>query len=505
MAQAYHAAYNHAPMSRAWEGTIAGLRRRMMLAGALRSLERWLIGAVPLFALWLYLLRTPTLGALARHYLPFVEVLALVVLAGTMLAGALVARRSDAYCAKWIDLESQLADRLASAVEWSGFGERDPFQARCIEQLELELRAKKVALKLPRTQPRRWPLAVALSLALAGAALITGRHPPVPVERDAKKTAKLPEALAPDANKAAEALERTAKTADDVALEKLTGDLSSVLRQLQEGSLDRERSLERLQAIEREAARLAGSVPVPSSRAGGAVGALSRAMAGGDAAALGTALGDVAAALEAGSLDAEQLASLVPALDGLRQLANRSPAGARLASSLAAAAEKAESGDLSGAGRELAQAKQELPKLSGALAAWSGARRTAQAAAALEPVIAESAASAGGPEAASDSIARTQLQMAGASGAGASSAEEHPAQPRPNGSPTAPLQLSGAWNGELMRQFFESSPNGVSAEAKKLLVEHEQVVEDRFRRDDVPAEYRDAVRTYFAALHQRGH
>jgi hypothetical protein len=164
-----------------------------------------------------------------------------------------------------------------------------------------------------------------------------------------------------------------------------------------------------------------------------------------------------------------------------------------------------ESGDLPGAARELSQAKQEVPRIAGALAAWSGAKRTAQAAAALEPVVADSAQAAGGPEAPNDSIARAQLRLAGGSGAGASAAEEHPSSPPPNGAPTAPLQLTGAWNGELMRQFFDSSSTGISAEAKKLLVDHEQVVEDRFRRDDVPAEYRDAVRTYFAALHQRGH
>ena len=41
-------------------------------------------------------------------------------------------------------------------------------------------------------------------------------------------------------------------------------------------------------------------------------------------------------------------------------------------------------------------------------------------------------------------------------------------------------------------------------EAKRLLVDHDRVVEERFRRDEVPQEYEEAVRAYFAALHKKG-
>ena len=44
---------------------------------------------------------------------------------------------------------------------------------------------------------------------------------------------------------------------------------------------------------------------------------------------------------------------------------------------------------------------------------------------------------------------------------------------------------------------------GASDEVKRML-EHDRVIEERFQRDEVPQEYEEAVRAYFAALHQKG-
>ena len=90
-------------------------------------------------------------------------------------------------------------------------------------------------------------------------------------------------------------------------------------------------------------------------------------------------------------------------------------------------------------------------------------------------------------------------------GAGVQGVTEHDPQPL---SATAvkgeELQVQGTWNGKVIRQLFESASSGqLTEQAKQLLIEHQRVVEDRFRRDDVPEEYHSYIRTYFTALNQK--
>jgi hypothetical protein len=221
-------------------------------------------------------------------------------------------------------------------------------------------------------------------------------------------------------------------------------------------------------------------------------------------ASVGAALDRVEAALREGRVDGAEQARLTAALERMRRIAAGAPAGGALASALAAAAEKLDGGDLQGAARAVTDARGALAPLGKPLARWAVAQRTEKAAAALEQVLGAAGAPAADPSTGNEALTHAQLQLSGSNGAGASAADDHPTQPPPRETPTAPLQLSGSWNGAVMRELFDSASPGLDDAAKKVLVDHEQVVEDRFRRDDVPAEYRDAVRSYFAALHQRG-
>jgi hypothetical protein len=89
--------------------------------------------------------------------------------------------------------------------------------------------------------------------------------------------------------------------------------------------------------------------------------------------------------------------------------------------------------------------------------------------------------------------------------AGAQAVSEHGSTKLGSNEPSSSdLRIQGIWNGKAVRQLFESSSSATANdEARRLFVEHERVVEDRFRHDDVPGEYQEAVRAYFAALRQR--
>src|SRR5262249_45006996 len=94
----------------------------------------------------------------ARFLAPAAVIVVAVVLLTVATIGYLRGRKGTPYFAKWIDLASDLEDRLASAVEWAQLPNPDRFQHRCIEQLTLQLKAQHWKIVLPVTRPRRFTL-----------------------------------------------------------------------------------------------------------------------------------------------------------------------------------------------------------------------------------------------------------------------------------------------------------------------------------------------------------
>src|SRR5207248_734350 len=117
------------------------------------------------------------------------------------ILGAVFARRSALYLAKWIDKTSGLEDRLSSAVQWEGLATRDPFQDRCIDQLRLELGAGHWRLILPRTRPPRILVTLGACLAMAGVIGFYLWQPATALDREARQRVSLPKAVTASAKR----------------------------------------------------------------------------------------------------------------------------------------------------------------------------------------------------------------------------------------------------------------------------------------------------------------
>src|SRR4051794_1374564 len=103
-------------MSQPWERSIGALRRRAIAAGSFVTLGKIALPLAPVAALYLF---ATTRSPWARFLLPWFAGATALALVGAIVLGALWSRRSDVYLAKWIDMQSGLDDRLASAVAWS--------------------------------------------------------------------------------------------------------------------------------------------------------------------------------------------------------------------------------------------------------------------------------------------------------------------------------------------------------------------------------------------------
>ncbi len=499
-------------MSQVWDPSISALRRRVLAAGALDTLGKVALPA-SLFAL-LYLGLT-TVSPWARFFAPWVGGLLALSLVGATVAGLLRARHSDLYLAKWIDKESGLDDRLASAVEWSRLELLDSFQRRCIEQLSLQLGARRWALVLPRTMPERWPITFAALLVIACTPLVFLRRPHPPVERDAHSIAVLLHPVAKSAAQSAIALGAEAKASQDAELEKISTDLGQLLQNIDQGKSTREdsfRQLDRLRAQISHGRPAAGALArmTPSSERG-PVGALSRALAGGDRAGTQAALGALSSALGKAELSSQQLDELRANLQALSELAKGTPgAGAELSGKIDAALEHVAAGDQAAAGQQLSEVQKGVHALDKALASVAAMRKAEgtieRVTRALEGA-GETAEPSGLRAAGGDGTQTAPPELTDQGGGAGLSGQK---DGRVGGGPAAPsagpeLAVRGTWNGKVMRQFFDSSSSAAgSEEVKKLLVEHERVVTNRLDRDEIPLEYQEAVRAYFAALHQKG-
>jgi hypothetical protein len=493
-------------MSAAWSSAIGRLRRRAAGSGALRGLGRVVRpGALVAVAYLLLGEVTPW----ARYFAPLVGVVFGFVCLVALLLGAVAARRSDLYFAKWIDMTSGLEDRLASAVEWSALKERGPFQERCIELLGLELGAHRLPpIVLPRTRPPRLLFTFAAALVVAGVAVLEGRKPPAVLEHDARQKVELPQAVTQAADKEMAQLATQAHALADPELERAVTDLGGLLKEVSAGRIDRQEALAQLEKQrERIAAHRPSRGALDDASASGPLGGLSRALARGDTAGAGEAAHALARALGDGDLSDEEAAAVAQAISSLADLAQaKSPA---LSGELRKVSAAIAQGDVAAAGRALDGAAGKLDELKPELAAESTVRRADQMAALLERATRDpddAASTLAQPNPSGNRIGAAPPGERGSSDRGAQAAAQHEkgAQP-PESQGKNDLNIAGNWSGKVWRQLYESAPSAsASDELKTVFAEHRRVVEDRFRHDEVPEEYAEAVRIYFEQLNQRG-
>jgi hypothetical protein len=421
-------------------------------------------------------------------------------------------RRGDAFYAKWLDLANGLDDRLTSAWEWSGLDKADDFQRRCVEQLAEELASGRRRLTLPGNRPRRLALTLVAMGTLAAAVGFHLRRPPPTIEADARRRAELPRAVSKAAGDEAAAVSAAADQAGDPEVRQISAELSGLLNDLEHGDIDRQTALARADALRQRAAALQGSLANLSGARGaaspGAVGALSQALTAGDLAGVKAAMDQLAGQMQSGKLDDNQLSDLAPAIEALSRLSKGDPSS----ESLRRAAKLIASGDQPGAARHLQSATKDFPseKARQNLLTASAAGRAERAARSLQAAVGQTLLP-GSNDARADNApggtgaapgATGAYERLGSSGAGSQVASSHETAPFVPETTGHDVQVHGVWKGEVMQRLFNAPQLADSdVEAKRLLVDHERVIEDRFRRDEIPREYQDAVRAYFSSLH----
>lgn len=449
----------------------------------------------------------------SRYFAPHLAVAAGLAIFGAAIVGWWKSRRGEAYYAKWLDLTNGLDDRLTSAWEWSGLKTADDFQRRCVEQLAEELTSGRRKLTLPGNRPRRLALTFG-AVALLGAAVgFHLRRPPPIIEQDARRRAELPKAVSKAAGDDAAAVRAAADQAADPEVRKLSEELSGLLNDLEHGEIDRQTALARADALRQRAAALQGSLANLSGARGAAspdaVGALSRALNAGEVADVKKAMDELAGQLQGGKLDDNQLSELAPTIEALSRLSKGDPSS----ESLRRAAKLMASGDQAGAAKHLQSATKDFPseKARQSLLTAAAAGRAERAASSLQAAVGQtllpgSGSDGRGNNAQGDPGATAGVNGAferlGSSGAGAQAVAQHEAAPFAPQTTGPDVRVHGVWKGDVMQRLFNAPQSAESdVEAKQLLVDHERVIEDRFRRDEIPREYQDAVRAYFSSLH----
>jgi hypothetical protein len=487
----------------------------LVLAGAFDWMGQVIRPVTPLALLYFVSTR---FSPWTRFFAPYLGAALLLVILASLLVGAVRARRGNVYLAKSIDLASGLEDRLSSAVEWSSLATLDPFQKRCIEQLAMQVGARQWKLVIPPMEVAQWQwtAASALVLALLPAAYL--RRPPAMMESNAREKVVMARPVLKAATDQALALGNDSVTLHDPEVEDLSKDLSAFIREIDHGAMNREASLDQLERLRQKMTKLQGRYGGrrPALDAGGdagPVGALARAILKGSSPGVVEALTAIASALKAGTLGEEESNDLQPMLEALAELTSDADAGA--AKLLKDAARHLAARDAVAAAGELAMLKSHAAVFAQPLkrqAALNDAERTLRTLSqALTGAAADNPKQAGaGAGAGKEAQPREVTSDSSASGEAATAGEQAGGDRFSSGKTPSPLgtnelAVKGVWKGRVMRQLFES-PDGKaqSDEVKNLLIEHDRVAEERFRRDEIPPEYQDAVRAYFSALHRKG-
>ena len=337
---------------------------------------------------------------------------------------------------------------------------------------------------------------------VAGVPFAYVRRAGVAVERDARTKAVLAADVSKSAAREVAEIEKTSRLIADQQLEQLSTELSGALAEIDRGTSTRERSLERLERLRMQIEKSSGGErhanTGKSPTENGSIGALSQAIGRADAKGVVEAVDALATSMRGNRLTEGELAELLPILDNLGSIMK--PVDPALATTLAEAARRVAAGDQGGAAERLARLTD--PKLEAIAKLQRPLSSSAALQQALEAVdsVTRSIRTAG--EGTSSPVVD---RGGGGTGAGSNSGSKVADPSAPGPEPGRELVVHGTWNGKVMRQLFDSSSGVIAGdEAKRMLVEHDRVVEERFRRDEVPQEYEAAVRAYFAALHGKG-
>jgi hypothetical protein len=237
------------------------------------------------------------------------------------------------------------------------------------------------------------------------------------------------------------------------------------------------------------------------------VGALARAVSRGDVKAAAQTLARLAQLAQAGELGSDDVTELAATLSAIAELDRA--ADSQLVESLHGAQRALGAGDLAGAARAMTEASSRFESLRPALAAREAAASADRLAQLLERAARDVGEKGKGEGEHGKTLSASLVGEAGESGSadrGTQKATEHAPGVRPEETNGPQLSIAAEWHGKLFKQVIDTAGAGGRADQlKESFAEHQRVVEDRFRHDEIPEEYAEAVRTYFAQLNQREH
>ena len=508
---------------------VGKLRRRLLMAGVMQGIC-WGLGTCG--AVGLAAIGADRFVVVPRLAWPVLATAAGMVLLLTCIALVRRGRRPVQHLVHWIDVENRYEDIVASAWQFAGEGDGDPWKLRCVALAEALVSRHPPRMPRMRLGRVERPLLIVTSFAVVlGLNLVIKRRPK---ESDARAKVVL------DGGEAAvqkeilrKATERAEKAADRQA-EELARSMAAVVDKSAHGGATKEELLQDLSKLRSDLGDL-GNPQAPNAGgassagelpAGSAVQAAALAVKQGDLGAAATALAQASAALAHGDLSTGEIEALSKLVGQLAKLADAN--GATI-SQLNTSSEAFVRGNLSAAASSLSNAVPKLGGLQPALKHEALYRELEKSLTQLEHEVRGAGAPGGGtgpdgpatgnntghrgnkPLMATPESAQLKgstggtAQYTGESGVGSSTAMAQRAGAKGSGVSGQDLAIVGEWSGKTMRELVAGATTGQGAPvAAQVVGAHQRVAEAALDRDDVPEEYRVAVRNYFEAIRLAG-
>lgn len=513
-------------------GAIGRLRGKIVRVAIVRGLC-WGLGA--LGVLGLALVALDRFVVVPRPPLVVDGLLVGLALAAACALAVRRARQADGALAQWLDVENRLDDRLASALEFAAASD-DPWKARVVAETVALLEQRAIVVPRVAVGHVERPLALFVAFAALVGALQLGRRPVRELDAKARVQLTAPAALAEKDR--VSALASQAQALADPQAAAVARALDAAIAAGAGGNERKEELLARLGEVRRqlEGAAAAAGPGLGASGEGLPPDSLVRGVANdikaGDLSSGAQSLARAAEALGRGDLSSDEARTLGELTRHLEQLATRgqSPIASGLAEANAALAR----GDLTDAARALSEAAPKLPELARSLqreqlydgleSALRQVEKSTRSSvvdtpgAPLQPDTSpDTVAGTNDPSKPNGPLARSDKQIdptaqggevayQGTKGKGSFSVGHDQRQaPSEQTATGQDLAVVGQWSGKTIRELLSGAAVGSAAPVLSDVVgAHERVAETRLDREDVPEDYRLAVRNYFEAIRVAG-
>ncbi len=507
------------------ESIVGSLRRKQMLAVMVAALVEMMLAAAVLYAVMRIAL--PNLALSPSRRLVLVLGLVLVFVAALMLEQARQAR-SFLYLAKRIDADNDLGDHLVSALSFDD-PTAAPFEQACINSLILRLRQQH--LRIPDVRLERvWLLIPAVLVAAAtGAVEYRRRHRPVD---DGGYQVTLPASMRDRLNSITEVTTSNISKADPEMLRQAQ-DAKRVLSEFIERTASKQDIIGKISQMRDGLATYDQNNPSltnaamqlgnPSTQR---ASELVTAMRTGDGSAVGKALLDILKSMtgeQQPPLSAEERAEIGAVMDELAKISRNQSLSAQLNAAGAAVRNEPtgpHAGQAVAAVREPLMAQFDKEKANSQLRKQilsmikSARESTERSVPKLQPPAVGVASSDGGTTTAGTTpgkneqgdseqpmVSDEETQGTGGNGAGSAIATNNGGgKPESPDTVTREERVSSPWVNASATQIVTASAGSddkARNEVRQMLGTQERSVEREVRREQIPAEYAQAVRSYF--------